>query len=177
MKYFIVKILLLCLMFCTMNQVEAKDKLLNAPNPTTEFENMAYFPLYPTYSWEPIANTEFYQMQVIRLIGGQEVVVRDMTNTEALNRVTDYTPFTEAGDYYWQVRAIESIKKKKNKPLSQWSIKRHFKVTTPVTFAALGDSITHGGAAFIPASQLACQWETFCKHGNQFLANCDIIRA
>ena len=27
----------------------------------------------------------------------------------------------------------------------------------------MGDSISHGGAAFIPAGQLSCQWQTFCK--------------
>ena len=45
--------------------------------------------------------------------------------------------------------------------LSDWSEAKYFKVETPVKYAALGDSITHGGAAFIPAGQLSCQWETY----------------
>ena len=157
MRYSILKILLTCLLLLIVNNAEAKDKF-NAPNPSTEFENMAYFPLYPTYSWQPLANTEFYQVQVIRQNGTKEEVVRDLTNNEALDRVTDYKPFNEVGNYYWQVRVID---KNKN-PLSPWSVKKSFRVTAPTTFAAFGDSITHGGAAFIPASQLSCQWETYC---------------
>ena len=158
MKDSILQILITCLLLLIVNNVEAKDKF-NAPNPSTEFENMAYFPLYPTYSWQPLSNTEFYQVQVIRQDGTQEEIVRDLTNTEALDRVTDYKSFTEVGNYYWQVRVID---KNKN-PLSPWSVKKYFNVTTPTIFAALGDSITHGGASFIPASQLSCQWETYCE--------------
>lgn len=35
-------------------------------------------------------------------------------------------------------------------------------MTAPVEFAVLGDSISHGGASYIPAGQLSCQWETYC---------------
>ena len=71
--------------------------------------------------------------------------------------MTDGTPFTEAGDYYWQVRVVN----KNHKPLSDWSEKKFFTVTAPVKFAVLGDSISHGGANYIPAGQLSCQWETY----------------
>ena len=152
-----IKFLVICFLALTMNNVEASEKF-KAPSPSTEFEYMDYCPLYPTYSWLPIANTKFYQVQVVRQVGDEEVVVRDLTNTEALDRVTDYIPFNEAGDYYWQVRVIDNNKN----PLSPWSVKKYFKVTMPVEFAAFGDSITHGGASFIPAGQLSCQWETFC---------------
>ena len=158
MKYSIIKILIACLMCLTGVSGEAKEKF-EAPTPSTEFESMAYFPLYPTYSWRAVANTEFYQVQIVRQNGDKEIVVRNLLNTEALNVVTDYNPYVEPGDYYWHVRVID----KKQNPLSGWSIKKYFKVTTPTTFAALGDSITHGGANFIPAGQLSCQWETFCE--------------
>ncbi|MBO4400995.1 MAG: hypothetical protein J5809_04025 [Selenomonadaceae bacterium] len=134
---------------------EAKFKC-EAPGPTTEFERMAFSQVYPTYSWEPVAGAEFYQIQVIDSRGK---IVRDMLNTESLNRMTDWEPFTEVGEYFWQVRAVD----KNRKPLSDWSERKYFSVKAPVTFAALGDSITHGGAAFIPAGQLSCQWETFCE--------------
>ena len=128
-----------------------------APNPTTEFEKMDYAPLYPTYSWEPLANTEFYLVQVLNENGE---IVREMLNTESLNRVTDWQPFNEVGEFSWRVCVIDKNKKQ----LSEWSIPKKISVIAPVTFAALGDSITHGGANFIPSSQLSCQWETFCQY-------------
>ncbi len=123
---------------------------------TAEFEQMAFMQLYPTFSWEPLPMTEFYQVRVVNMSTNR--VVRELFNDEGFNRVTDWTPFTEAGEYYWQVRVVD----KKHKPLSDWSEQKFFKVETPVEFAALGDSITHGGASYIPAGQLSCQWETYC---------------
>ena len=158
MKYSLLIILIACMMLLIQNNVKAAERF-SAPNPSTEFENMAYFPLYPTFSWQPLANTQYYQVQVIRQEGHTETVYRDLKNTEALDRVTDYAPFNKTGNYYWQVRITD----RSGNPLSPWSAKKYFKVTAPVTFAALGDSITHGGAAFIPAGQLSCQWETFCR--------------
>lgn len=128
-----------------------------APNPTTEFEKMDYAPLYPTYSWEPLPNTEFYLVQVLNERGE---VLRQLLNTESLNRVTDWQPFNEVGKFYWRVCVID----KNKKPLSDFSEPKLIEVTAPVTFAALGDSITHGGANFIPSSQLSCQWETYCQY-------------
>ncbi len=159
MKSTVSKILIACTLFCLadFSTADAKFKF-TPPNPSTEFEKMDYPQVYPTYSWEPVAKTEFYQVQVVRVEGLQEKIVSDLTNSEALNRVTDWQALTQEGNYFWRVRVVD----KKKRPLSDWSKKKFFSVTTPVTFAALGDSITHGGANFIPAGQLACQWETFC---------------
>ncbi len=140
------------IIFCA--PVEAKFQT-EAPTPTTEFERMSYAPVYPTYSWEPVLGAEFYQVQAVN---EQGKIVSELTSSESLSRVTDWWSFTDAGKYYWRVRALD----KNKKPISAWSEKSFFEVTTPVTFAALGDSITHGGAAFIPAGQISCQWETFC---------------
>lgn len=128
-----------------------------APNPATEFEKMDYAPVYPTYAWEPLANTEFYLVQVLNEDGK---VIRELLNTESLNRVTDWQPFNEVGKFYWRVCVVDKNKKQ----LSDWSEKKLIEVTAPVVIAALGDSITHGGANFIPASQLSCQWETYCQY-------------
>ncbi len=127
----------------------------DAPNPSTEFELMAYAPVYPTYSWEPVAGVEFYQVQVVNARGE---IISELVNAESLSRVTEWRAFTEVGEYFWRVRAVDD----RNEPLSNWSAKKYFSVTAPVEIAALGDSITHGGANFIPAGQLSCQWETFC---------------
>lgn len=124
---------------------------------TAEFDQMSFAPLYPTYSWEPLPRTEFYQVQVVKIETVRDKIVRELLNDEAFNRTTDWTPLTESGDYYWQVRVVD----KNQRPLSDWSDKKFFTVTTPTPFAVLGDSISHGGAAYIPAGQLSCQWETF----------------
>ena len=150
MKKFLPLLLSICLLF---GVVEAKK--LPPPILTAEFEQMDFMQLYPTYSWEPLPKTEFYQVQVVKV--STNTIVRELFNDEALNRTTDWTPFTEAGKYYWQVRVVN----KSHKPLSDWSEKKFFEVTAPVKFAVLGDSISHGGASYIPAGQLSCQWETY----------------
>ena len=150
LKKFLPLILSASLFFC--GNAEAK---LQPPVLTAEFEQMDFMQLYPTFSWEPLPKTEFYMVRVVDVAKNQ--VVRELFNTEAINRVTDWRPFTAAGEYYWQVRVVN----KNHKPLSDWSEKKYFKVEMPVKFAALGDSITHGGASYIPAGQISCQWETF----------------
>ena len=133
--------------------VEAKK--ISPPVLTAEFEQMDFMQLYPTYSWLPVPNTEFYQVQVVKV--STNTIVRELFNEEALDRMTDWTPFTEEGEYFWRVRVVS----KSHKPLSDWSEKKFFTVTAPVKFAVLGDSISHGGANYIPACQLSCQWETY----------------
>ena len=155
MKNFITKILVACVLFLS----QTADAKLDAPSPTTEFEKMAYFPVYPTFSWDAVANAEFYQVQVVKVEGDKEIVVRELKNNEALNKETVWEPFTETGKYFWHVRAVNEA----NVPLGDWSDKSFFEITAPVKFAVLGDSISHGGASFIPAGQLSCQWQTFCK--------------
>ena len=151
MKYFLAVLAAILLIF---NTAAAKYKF-PAPNPSTEFAAMDFAPVYPTYSWEPLPNTEFYLVQVLNSEGA---VVREMLNTESLNRVTDWQAFNEVGNFYWRVCVVDKNKKQ----LSEWSEPQLIEVTAPVTFAAFGDSITHGGANFIPAGQISCQWETYC---------------
>lgn len=145
-------VVMLSLFLCS----NAEAKSFKPPVLTAEFEQMAFMQLYPTFSWEPLPNTEFYQVRVVNV--DKNEVVRELFNNAALGRVTDWAPFTEAGEYYWQVRVVD----KNHKPLSDWSERKFFKVEMPVKFAALGDSITHGGASYIPAGQISCQWETYC---------------
>ena len=154
LKKFLPLILSTCVL-CFGGSVDAAKKF-PPPNLTAEFEQMDFPQLYPTYSWEPLPKTEFYQVQVVKV--STRKVVRDLLNDEAFDRTTDWTPLTETGEYFWQVRVVD----KKKRPLSDWSDKKFFTVSAPVTFAVLGDSISHGGAAYIPAGQLSCQWETYC---------------
>ena len=151
MKKFLPLILSTCLLFG--GGVEAKK--IPPPVLTAEFEQMDFMQLYPTYSWLPLPNTEFYQVQVVKV--STNTIVRELFNDEGFDRMTDWTPFTESGEYYWQMRVVN----KSHKPLSDWSEKKFFTVTAPVKFAVLGDSISNGGANYIPAGQLSCQWETY----------------
>lgn len=149
------KLLPLFLSTCLLFGGGVEAKKIPPPVLTAEFEQMDFMQLYPTYSWEPLPMTAFYQVQVVKV--STNTIVRELFNSEALNRMTDWTPFVEAGEYYWQVRVVN----KNHKPLSDWSEKKYFTVTAPVKFAVLGDSISHGGASYIPAGQLSCQWETY----------------
>lgn len=145
---------LIIFLLCSMTNAEAAKFKFSAPILTAELDKMDFPPLYPTYSWEPLPKTEFYQVQVVK----DGKIVRDLKNDEGFDRVTDWQAFTETGKYFWQVRVID----KNKKPLSDWSAKKFFEVTAPVKFAVLGDSVSHGGANYIPAGQLSCQWETYC---------------
>ncbi len=150
-KKFLPLILSTCLLFG--GGVEAKK--FPPPILTAEFEQMDFMQLYPTYSWLPLPKTEFYQVQVVKV--STNTIVRELFNDEGFDRMTDWSPFTEEGKYYWRVRVVS----KSHEPLSDWSEKKFFEVTAPVEFAVLGDSISHGGASYIPAGQLSCQWETY----------------
>lgn len=155
MKKFLPLILSACVLLGG-GGVEAKK--FPRPVLTAEIEQMDFAQLYPTYSWAPIPKTEFYMVQVVKVEAARDKIVRELLNTEGFDRMTDWTPFTEPGEYYWQVRVVD----RNRKPLSDWSEKKFFTVTAPVKYAVLGDSISHGGAAYIPAGQLSCQWETYC---------------
>ncbi|MCR5834497.1 MAG: hypothetical protein K6G55_07615 [Selenomonadaceae bacterium] len=152
------KIFTLVMTMCIFGFGGQVDAEKSPPILTAELNQSDFPQLYPTYSWEPLPDTRYYEVQVVKIENARDVIVRSLVNDEALNRVTDGTPFTEVGDYYWQVRVIN----KSGKPLSDWSDRQNFTVSAPVTFAVLGDSISHGGAAYIPAGQLSCQWETYC---------------
>ena len=149
------KFLPLMLSTCLIFGGGVEAKKLPPPVLTAEFEQMDFMQLYPTYSWLPLPMTQFYQVQVVKV--STNTIVRELFNDEGFDRMTDWTPFTESGEYYWQMRVVN----KSHKPLSDWSEKKFFTVTAPVKFAVLGDSISNGGANYIPAGQLSCQWETY----------------
>ena len=129
----------------------------NAPEPTTEFDQMAYAPLYPVYSWIPSKGAYSYEVQVWKQgRGGKEQMIRDLYGQGS--NIYDDAGYTYPGLYWWKVRAVG----RNELPMSSWSEPREFKVTAPVTFAALGDSITHGGGAVsTPPGYLMYDWESY----------------
>ncbi len=133
---------------------------VNSPAPlmTTEFEKMDYFPLYPVFSWIPYRGSKHHELQIIRQdSSGNEVVFRGPVGE------TDYyseSGYTESGVYSWRVRGISP----EGRAISEWSEPRKFQVTRPVTVAALGDSITHGGGAMCtPPGYTIYNWETYSE--------------
>jgi lysophospholipase L1-like esterase len=130
----------------------------DAPMPTTEFDKMAYAPLYPVYSWIPYAGAFSYEVQVWKKAraGGSSRLIRDI-NGEGSN-IYDDAGYTDPGVYWWQVRALNGV----GSPLSKWSETREFSVVSPVKVAALGDSVTHGGGAIsTPPGYLMYDWESY----------------
>ena len=71
---------------CSLTNAEAAKFKFSAPILTAEFDKMDFPPLYPTYSWEPLPKTEFYQVQVVE----DGKIVRDLKNDEGFDRVTEW---------------------------------------------------------------------------------------
>ena len=136
------------------------DQELNpkAPKPTTEFESMAYAPLYPVFSWVPAKDGKYYDIRVYREENGKPVVIRELS-TEGSVYYED-AGYTWPGKYYWQVRS----RNESGTHISEWSTPSWFQVSNPVKVAALGDSITHGGGAVsTPPGYVMYNWETYSQ--------------
>ena len=129
-----------------------------APKPTTEFESMAYAPLYPVYSWVPAKNGKYYDIRVYRQEKEQNVKIREMTTQDSV--FYEDAGYTWPGKYYWQVRS----RNESGTYETQWSKPSYFTVTGQVKVAALGDSITHGGGAVsTPPGYVMYNWETYSQ--------------
>ena len=133
-----------------------------SPKTTSEFDKMSYPPLYLVYSWIPSRNADHYE---IHLCKDGQVIREFVTEFDANEEISfdfyDDEPVIEDGNYYWQVRACSSD----GVAITDWSEinpGNSFIVEKPVQFCAIGDSITHGGAATVPPSQVFCNWQTYC---------------
>ena len=128
-----------------------------APVLTTEYADMAYAPLYPVYSWIPLAGQTVHEVEVYRREGTYDRYIHTLRAGEY--DVYDDEPFTVPGTYVYHVRAVTAA----GKPLSNWSNYGTFTVADRTPIAALGDSITHGGGAItVPPSYRLYDWETYC---------------
>ncbi|MCR5176749.1 MAG: SGNH/GDSL hydrolase family protein [Anaerovibrio sp.] len=130
-----------------------------SPRPTTEFEKMAYAPLYPAYSWIPTAGSGGYEIRVSRVKKGNAdnyQVIREFSTKS--NIFYEYGGYTWPGKYMWQVRSLD----KAGDPATEWSVPCFFTVTPSAKIAAFGDSITHGGGACnTPPGYLMYTWESY----------------
>lgn len=140
-----------------------KNEELNPsmPRGTTEFNRMAYVPLYPVFSWIPVAGSGGYDVHISREKAdspGQYQVIRSFQTDS--NVLYEDGGYTWPGRYMWQVRSVD----KNGQPNTEWSEPDYFTVENRVKVAALGDSITHGGGTCnTPPGYVIYSWETYSK--------------
>ena len=107
-------------------------------------------PLYPVYSWTPVAGAWQYELEFLK--SAPDTLSRTEPSRQRLGvkiaRGCSYyssSPRTSLGDYYWRVRALDGI----GDPLGDFSDAEKItglpKNGRPV--ATFGDSLTHGGGA------------------------------
>lgn len=146
------------------NRIPIRDIDTNptAPRTTTEFDKMAYPPIYPVYSWIPTCGADHYEIELIK---DGKIIRRYFTQPRQQDDdfdLYDKKPVLDEGDYFWRVRALTAD----NMPLTEWSARNEsnsFEVKHQIRFCALGDSITHGGGSIsAPPSTVVYNWETYC---------------
>jgi lysophospholipase L1-like esterase len=135
-----------------------------APKVTTQFDKMAYTPLYPVYSWIPYLKASEYEIQVFFDDDDNPKTPDQLLETDLVTDPKKYdyyddTAYAKPGTYWWRVRAENAA----SQPISDWSEASYFTVTnTNIKVAALGDSITHGGGAVSnPPGYIMYDWETY----------------
>ena len=146
--------------FSAIKPVAADGKFnTDSPLPTTEFDQMAEMALYPVYSWIPVLDATRHQVEVYKKDEKDEKKDRLVRRVEVTGfNYAESAPYTEAGEYYWRVRGLDSGAR----ALGNWSAKVPFTVKSPVKVAALGDSITQGGGVVsVPAGYVIYDWETY----------------
>lgn len=132
------------------------EKNPKAPYPTSEFAQMDDVPLYPTYSWVAVLNAAEYEISVWKRDKKEPLFLHMLYSNDLT--CYDYHGFTMPGIYYFKVRALDAARQ----PISDWSENVSFEVRTPVSIAALGDSITHGGGAISNGpDRVLYDWESY----------------
>lgn len=126
---------------------------------TTHFDEMAYMPVYPVYSWVPVTGANYYNIDVF-FIGDNFNNMQKIASYK-VNKGFDYydtKAYTKAGLYCFNVQAYNI-----NGAKLAESVNSYFTVNNKdVKIAALGDSITHGGGAVsTPPSSTLYDWETY----------------
>ncbi len=144
--------------FSTPQPVSAGRFNMTAPEPNTEFDKMDYMMTYPVFAWIPQQGAWHHEVQVFRRKMLRDDLIRTLSADEYM--VYENGGYTVPGRYFWRVRAVTAD----GEPLSDWSRKTEFEVKAPCPFAALGDSITHGGGAMsVSGASLIYDWETYSE--------------
>ena len=136
------------------NGVALSKGAINPQKPTTTVVSSKNHPapLYPTYSWIPVLGASRYEVEITnRLpenpngIESSQYRIRSYPIEGGFQfDCYDTHAYTEAGNYYWRVRALDA----ENRPIGTYSNAVSFSVQTGnYKWAVFGDSITHGGGA------------------------------
>ena len=132
-----------------------------APRTITEFDKMSYPPIYPAYSWIPSKDATYYEVQLIKDGNVVREFVTGTIRPDEKFDLYDEDPVLDEGEYFWRVRGLRD-----DVAVTDWSTKNPataFKVIKPARIAALGDSITHGGACSVTPSNASYTWEFYCN--------------
>ena len=127
-----------------------------SPLMLSDYHEMAEPPIYLVYAWIPVQGTSSYEVELWREDGKNRERVRHYYTYESV--LYDEAPVLAQGEYSWRVRALDGHGRR----WSDWTEPEKFAVNSPVTVAAFGDSITHGGGAVMapPSRGMYC-WETY----------------
>ena len=128
--------------------------VLNPQKPTTTVVTSKNHPapLYPAYSWIPVLGASRYEVEITNHLpenpNGIETSKYQIRSYSIEGGFQfdcyDTHAYTEAGTYYWRVRALDA----ENRPIGTYSDAVSFSVKTGIyKWAVFGDSITHGGGA------------------------------
>jgi len=128
--------------------------LINSGKPTTTVVSSKDHPapLYPAYSWIPVLGASRYEVEITNrqpenpngIISSQYRIRSYSIEGGFQFDCYDTHAYTEAGKYFWRVRALDAV----NKPIGAYSDAVSFNVKTGnYKWAVFGDSITHGGGA------------------------------
>lgn len=138
------------------------------PQPTAFFNADRPAPLYPTYSWIPVLGAKHYIVEITK--GPPE---KPNGISPSINQVRSYNldegfdcydehAYVEEGTYYWRVIALNSS----HSPIGTYSDAIPFHVSVKqYTWAAFGDSITHGGGAISnPPSDIRFDYSSYIPY-------------
>lgn len=129
---------------------------------TTHFEDMAYMPVYPVYSWIPVKNANRYDISVY-FVPNKNLVQKKLVATYVSPQNMDFydtKAYTKAGLYFFKIEAYDINNQKiAESKATYFTVKQN-----DIQVAALGDSITHGGGAVsTPPSAILYNWETYSQ--------------
>ncbi len=141
--------------------IDPKQEYILKPYPNTEFNNNGMpTPLYPVYSWIPVAGAVKHEVEVtnqppenVNDIQPSKFRIWSMIIENASDCYDEHARITP-GAYYWRVRGLDA----NNNPVGVWSDAETFLVDLKRgNYAAtFGDSITHGGGGI---SYSPADWE------------------
>lgn len=137
------------------------------PIPTALYNNRPV-PLYPVYSWIPVAGAARYEIEVTNHwpespngIQPSNYRIRSYSTGQGFD-FYDPEPLINEGIYYWRVLAYD----KDNRPIGLYSEPVLLQVRTDgYDWATFGDSITHGGGAISnPPSDARFDYSTYLPY-------------